>query len=89
MKKIILLSAVLLAVNFAFAAGDDTVATTSDNKVTETKQETKLVAENNKHESSKWYGGASKSLCKSWKERGVGWEIWPLYKMGKSSCEVA
>ena len=25
--------------------------------------------------------------CKSWKEHGAAWEFWPLYKMGKSSCE--
>lgn len=83
MKKVVLVSLVLLSVNFAFASGDDS-ALVSDNKSADTPQEAKIVAEN-KHD-SKWYGGASKSLCKSWKDHGVGWEIWPLYKMGKSSC---
>jgi hypothetical protein len=86
MKKILALSIILLAVNSAYASGDDSDVQISNSTV-DIKPETKIIK--NHDSSSKWYGGAAKALCKSWKEGGFSWQVWPLYKMAKSSCGIS
>lgn len=92
MKKIMLLLVLASALENAFASNNSKISQ-QPVAASQAMATPKAASAPKKSEASqesaepKVAEGKPSFWCKSWKEHGAAWEFWPLYKMGKSSCE--